>query len=347
MMWFPSNALAALTTFQSYSGNVAVSVDGGGSTQSTLPNGLTAEIPTGSSVIAAYLYTSTFDQSFTTNAAIPSAQAGGTFNGTTVTYTALPPNPSSDVQLQAGVTDVTSIVQGVVGSVAAGGVYNFAVTETNTANLDGEVLVVVYSNPTLPTASIGILDGAASSAGDSAAINFASNPAGDTVYLSIGDGFSYDLGGGSQTSTINVDSSLLTSAAGNCDQSQDGGTPPNPTSCANGDLITAGTLGFNADGSVNTSYSNPFTAIGETNVLNDHELYNISSLINPAAGNTITTTTQNTSLDDNIFLETYYVGGVAGFNAPPPSGVPEPSTASLAGISLLFGVLLYRKFRRA
>src|SRR5271170_3035085 len=219
-----STAFATLTTFQSFSGNVGISVDGGGSTLPTLPNGLTAEVPTGSTVIAAYLYTSTYDTF---------SGAGGTLNGTSVTYTPLPANASSDVPLQAGRATVTSIVAAEVnpsGNPAVGGVYNFGVTETATATQDGEVLVVVYSNPSLPTNSIGILDGAASSAGDTSSINFASNPSGDTVLMSVGDGFSYDLGGvTNQFSTIDVDGSLLTAAAGNCDDSQDGGTVPNAT----------------------------------------------------------------------------------------------------------------------
>jgi hypothetical protein len=331
-------ASASLTTFTSFTGNVGVSVNGGGSVQSTLPNGLTAEVPAGSTVLGAYLYTSTNSFSFTS--------AGGTLNGTTVNYTALPANPTSP-SLQAGRADVTSIVSAAVnpgGASATGGVYNFSVTEANTYGQDGEVLVVVYSNATIPTSSVGILDGGASSAGDTSSINFNSNPAGHQVLLSIGDGFSYDQGGVSdQFSTINVDGSNLTSAAGNCDSTQDG-------YCTNGDLITAGQLGLNADGSVNTSYSAPFTAIGETNVQNDHELYNISSLIDPADGNTITLSTLNTSLDDNIFLEVFDAAGQAGFNAPPPPPVtgvtPEPSTLTLLGTGMTSMAAFYRSRRK-
>jgi hypothetical protein len=331
-------ASASLTTFTSFTGNVGVSVNGGGSVQSTLPNGLTADVPAGSTVLGAYLYTST--------SGTLAAGAGGTFNGTTVNYTALPVNPSATF-LQAGRADVTSLVSAAVnpgGASATGGVYNFSVTETNSSNQDGEVLVVVYSNATIPTSSVGILDGGASSAGDTTSINFNSNPAGSQVLLSIGDGFSYDQGGvTNQFSTINVDGSLLTAAAGNCDLSQDG-------YCTDGNLITAGVLGLNADGSVDTSYSAPFTPIGDTNVQTDHELYNISSLINPADGNTITLNTQNTSFDDNIFLVVADASGLAGFNAPPPppvSGVtPEPSTLTLLGTGMTSMAAFYRSRRK-
>jgi hypothetical protein len=349
-MMLPFTASATLTTFQAFSGNVGVSVDAGGSTQATLPDGLTSEVPAGSTVVAAYLYTSTWGGLAGSGAvAVGTPYVGGTFNGNSVTYSALAANVN-DTGLQAGVADVTSIVAGVVnpsGNAATGGVYNFAVTEANTSNQDGETLVVVYSNPSLPTQSIGILDGGSNSAGDTSMINFSANPAGSTVYMSIGDGFSYDLGGETdQFSTINVDGSLLTAAAGNCDESQDGGTPPNATTCANGDLITAGTLGLNADGTINTAYSNPITAIGDTNVSTDHELYNISSLINPAAGNTITLNTLNSSNNDNIFLEVFDASGLAGFNAPPPppSGTPEPGTLSMFGLAG-GGLYLLRRFR--
>jgi hypothetical protein len=347
-----SNAFATLTTLNSYSGDIGLSSDSGGSDQSTLPDGINAEVPAGSTVVQAYLFTSTYDTMGASAGNIaPQSSAGGTFNGTTVDYTALIPNPD-ETGLQAGVVDVTSLVAAEVnpgGAAATGGVYNFAVTESNTSNQDGEILDVIYSNPSLPTTSIGILAGGSASAGDSAAINFGSDPAGDTVLMSVGDGFSYDIGSSGQDSTITVDGSLLTSAAGNCDLSQDGGTPPNPTFCTDGDLITDGVLGLNADGTVDTAFSNPFTTIGDTNVQTDHELYDISSLINPSDGDTISLTTYNTSEDDNIFTEAFVVDGVAGFNAPPPPpngppGVPEPSTLSLLGLGMSsLGMLIRRR----
>ena len=91
MMWHPSTAFATLTTFATFTGNVGVSVVGGGSTSPALPNGLTAEVPAGSAVVAAYLYTSTFDLNLgTAGSLVPNANAGGDLNGASVTYTALP-----------------------------------------------------------------------------------------------------------------------------------------------------------------------------------------------------------------------------------------------------------------
>jgi hypothetical protein len=349
LMGLSATASATLTTAYSISGNVGISISGGGSNSSTLPLGLNAAIPAGSTVIAAFLYTSTSSSPL---GVAGTPYAGGTFGGSSAAYLALIPNASACCSLQAAVADVTSIVQAKVGSVAAGGVYNFAVTEANTGSQDGEVLDVIYSNPSLPIGSIGILNGAAATAGDTSAINFASSPVGSTVYMSIGDGFSYDpnqTGPGDQESTIRVDGSLLTSAAGNCDLNQDSLPRLNPNACSNGNLITAGVLGLNADGSVNTTFSNPFTPIGDTNVATDHELYNISSLISSTYGNTISLTTFNTSNDDNIFTEAFYVNGLAGFNEPPPSTgptvVPEPTTLSLLSLGAASFGMMYRSLK--
>jgi hypothetical protein len=336
MVWHPSTASATLTTFMEFTGNVGMSTNGWGSTTNT--GTIQSEVPAGSTVLGAYLYTSTFSG--------PTLTAGGTLNGTAVSYTALPPNPSQ-TYLVAGRADVTSIVAPVINS-GPGGVYNFSITETS-ADQDGEALVVVYSNPSLSTSTIGILDGGSSSAGDTSSINFSSpldpTSPGFVAYMAIGDGFSYDGPDPNnptndyQQSNITVDGSLLTGSAGHCDDSAD-------ATCADGNLITVGALGLNADGSVNTGYSDPFTPVPDPTSVSgmglDHELYNIASLITPAS-TTITVNTVNPSGDDNIFLEAFDVSGVAGFNAPPPSAVPEPGTLTLLGLGCLG---LFRKFRR-
>ena len=66
------SAHAALTPFQMYTGNVGVSSDGWGST--TQAGVISADVPVGATVTAAYLYTSTFS-----NAALTGV--GGTIAG--------------------------------------------------------------------------------------------------------------------------------------------------------------------------------------------------------------------------------------------------------------------------
>ena len=110
-------AHASLTVFQTFTGNVGVSSDGFGSVSQG--GTISANVPAGATVLAAYLYTGThFDNTL--------AGVGGTLNGTNVNYTGLP----SDIAfLRAARADVTSILKPVIDS-GPGGLYDFRITET-------------------------------------------------------------------------------------------------------------------------------------------------------------------------------------------------------------------------
>lgn len=298
-----SQSQAALTTFASYNGTVAVSTDGFGSTSQS--GTLTANAPVGSTVLAAYLYTSTYCIS------CGSPTPGGTLNGTPVSYTSLGTNVVTPdfFSLTAYRANVTSIVAPIING-GAGGAYNFNVTETDSLQ-DGEALVVVYSNAALPNSSVGILDGFSAVTGDSTAINFADplNPsaAGFFAEMRLGIGFSCCT----QASTVTVNGTTITTQAGNFD---DG------LQQANGSLITMG--------GDNDAFSPLLPSYAD-----DHERYNLVPYI--ANGDTsISIRTLNPSHDDNIFLAVFHVSGEAGFNQPPPTGVPEPGTLGLLGIGL-------------
>lgn len=294
-----SPSYASLTAFQSYTGNVAVSSDGCGTTLQTCT--LTANAAAGSTVVAAYLYTSTF-----LNTATP---VGDTFNGSAVTYTTNLGTDAADVwTLTAFRADVTSIVAPVING-GGGGAYSFTMNESN-FHQDGEALVVVYSNGALATTTVGILDGFSASAGDSTAINFATpldpTASGFQAEMRLGIGFSCC----SQESSVSVNGTTITNVAGNFD---DGAQQ------ANGSLIT---MGGNND---------PFSAVLPL-YANDHERYNLVPYIN-AGDTSINVNTKNVSNDDNIFVALFQVTGVAGINQPPPN-VPEPGTLLLLGIGV-------------
>jgi len=304
-------AEASLSLFQTYVGTNSLSTGGCGST--TQACSFTSSVPVGSTVLGAYLYSSD----------VPSGGApGGTLDGSTVNYsTPLGANPYG---LEAYRADVTSIVTSAVAA-ASSSTLTFNVTETNAAQ-DGEALVIVYSNPSLAVQTVGILDGFSTSAGDSSSINFATplNPSAPGFFadMRIGDGYSYDGTGctlNSQVSLITVNSQALTNVAGCNDDSVDA-TP------ANGNLIT---IGGDFD-----PYT-PIVAGGENVTADDHERYDLSSFI--TAGDTsINIHTQNPSGDDNIFLETFDVSGIAGVNAPPPvTGVPEPMSVAVLSVGML------------
>lgn len=300
-------ATASLTVFQTYVGSYGVATSGWGST--TQSGTISTNVPVGATVVAAYLYTSTFSG--------PTFTAGGTLAGNAITYTSLPDNAQS-TYLIAGRADVTSIVKPTIDG-GLGGVYNFSITETASGQ-DGEALVVVYSLPSLSTSTVGILDGFSAHLGDTTSINFATpldpTAPGFMAAMAIGDGFSFDgsgcLGSG-QTSTIKVNGTTITDNAG-CNDSSVDATP------ANGNLITVGNI------------AGPYSPLLPS-VADDHESYNLVPEI--TTGDTsIVVNTNNPSTDDNIFLAVFDVTGEGGVNAPPPNSVPEPATLGLFGLAL-------------
>jgi hypothetical protein len=296
------SAHASLTAFQQYNGNYGYSSSGFGST--TQAGTISASVPVGSTVTAAYLYTSTFFNATLNN-------VGGTLQGNTVNYSNIGVNASSCCSLTAGRADVTSIVKPLIDG-GPGGVYNFSITETD-ASQDGEALVVVYSNPALPNSTVGILDGFSAVTGDNTAINFAKalhpGDPGFFAEMALGIGFSCC----NQESTVGVNGTTITNVAGNNDDSVDGGP-------SNGNLITVG------------GYNDPYSPFLPT-YDQDHERYNLVPYINDG-DTSINISTVNPSHDDNIFLAVFNVLGEAGINQPPPSDVPEPGTLALTGLAL-------------
>lgn len=251
------SAHASLTTTAVYSGELGVSSDGWAS--SSLSTGtLTANIPTGATIRAAYLYTSTFNIG-------PSGvtSLGGSFNGNAVSYTSLGQNGTACCSLTAGRMDVTSIVATAYAANSSLGTYNFSIVESNTSRQDGEALIVVYEKAGLATSTVAILDGFASAAGDVTTLNLAAPvAAGFAAEMRLGIGFSFNGNGcsqSSQTSRVTVNGTVITNNAGCNDDSVDGAP-------GNGNLFTMG--------DDNDAFSSllPTTAA-------DHERYDLLSLI--------------------------------------------------------------------
>lgn len=297
-------AHAALTPFQSYVGNVALSTDGFGST--TESGIISASVPAGSTVLAAYLYSATNSAS-----TVPTVTLGGS----AVTFGPAVPNATACCDLRSYRADVTSLVAPTING-GGGGIYNFTVAESGLPyySIDGEALVVVYSNPALPSASVGLLDGFASVTGDTTSINFGDplDPTDPGFFAEMSLGISFSCC--EQKSTVNVNGLLLTNNAGNNDDSADGYP-------ANGNLITVG------------GFDDPLTG-GLPTYGDDSERYDLASFVN-VGDTTITVATANPSHDDNIFFAGFYVRGEAGFNEPPPTSVPEPGSLALLGLGLV------------
>jgi len=297
----PHIAHAALVDFQSYSGNVAVSTDGYGDNSNGGNGIIRASAPSGSNVVAAYLYTATHNTT-----AVPTAIS---LDGNSISYNQTNPNNTACCSLASHRTDVTSLVKPVIDG-GSGGVYDFNISEgADNFNTDGHALVVVYSNPALPQASVGLLDGFASVTGDSTAINFTNpfDPLSPGFFAEMSLGISFSCCDAStvplQSSLVDVNGMRLTDNAGGLDDGLE---------AADGSLITVGSFD-DAFSPANPSYAE------------DTERYDLSSFV--SQGDTsIMVDTFNASQDDNIFLASFYVSGLAGFNAPPPTVPTVPTT---------------------
>ncbi len=320
---FASTASASLVEFQQFNGNVGLSTDGWGALGSASAGAvgvISASAPTGSTVVAAYLYTATQRSTVEPTTV--------TFDGAAVNYDVSVENTSTPFGLTAHRADVTSLIAPMInGSLST--TFNFSIDEgtdgisDGTDPIDGHALVVVYGNAALPDQTVAILDGFSSVNGDIATISFSAplDPTDPLFVAEMALGINFSCC--DQKSTVEVNGLLMTENAGNFD---DG------SNLADGSLITVG------------SFDDPLSPLNPT-YANDRERYDLSSFI--ASGDTsIIIETLNPSNDDNIFLATFLVSGEAVVSTNP---IPLPAAfplfaASLAGACLLGG---WRRKRRA
>jgi hypothetical protein len=321
-----ASAQAQLTPAFTWSGNGNWSLDAIGSNNTPVGNVL-ADVPVGSTIVKAYLYSSVYTGSTT----VPNVTLGSTtYSGSD--WTTLPPDSSVSI-LDAFRTDVTAQMQAAIGGGSASP-FSFSVTEnSNNSGTDGEILAIIYSNPADPAVTISFLDGSLSSTGATTNIHYASpltNVGSPGFYeqMSIGDGYSYEDNGTQQYSQIDVNGRRLTTSAGGDDDDVGGGADG---SGYNGDLITVGGIG---DSTANPANPN---ATPTTN-RSDDELYDLgqgdAANSTPFVSNGDTTTVINTvnpSDNDNIF----FLGLNITAQATVSNGVPDAaSTAVLMALAL-------------
>lgn len=307
---------ALLSSFQ-FNGKGNWSIDAVGS-NSTPVGTISADVPVGSTVEKAFLYSTTF---LNNNSFVPTV----TFEGTIYSgadWTNL--GSFTGFNLTGFRTDVTSQVAALIGG-GSNSLFNFTVnSESPNNNIDGEVLAIVYSNPSELERTIAFLDGGTEPAGDTTSVNLAEPLTADQLadpdfeaLLSLGIGFGQQSVSNNQFSLVDINGTRLTSAAGGEDdgiQNSDGG------------LITVGGLGDSSD-----NPADPFA--GPTNPRSDDELYDLTPFLS-AGDSQIVIDTENPSNNDNIFFAGINITAVAGVNEQPPT-VPEPT--SIIGL-LTFGL---------
>jgi hypothetical protein len=318
-------ASAALNPAGVYNGNVGLSVDGVGSTASNV-GFVQADIPVGATILQAYLYSAGTPHPWYSDSPRTLADynsAGITLAGTPIvnfsTLVGAVATPRPDIgRWYTGRADVTALVQ----SLTAGAVTNsfsWAVSEGTRSNrIDGNVLAIVYSHASLPTASVALLDGGQNTGGETTIVGLGA-PLPDTTLpgfaASLGFGISFSCC--NQQSTIRVNGSVLTETAGGFN---DG------AQLSDGSLITVGGLG-----------DNPGNNVGYAS---DDELYDLKPFLATGA-NSFSIGTVNATNDDNIFFAHLYITAEIKDITPV---VPEPSTYALmlAGLAAV-GALAKRR----
>lgn len=187
--------------------------------------------------------------------------------------------------------DVTSIVDSTINAFPAG-ISTLPIAECNTVITEGEVLLVIFNDPSATEKTIIIMLGAQNSQGDNFSVTLAQpidpTAPGSLLDMGLGIGYSYQLNISNQRSQVSINNQRMSSSAGG----EDDGTS------ANGALLTVGGIG-----DANDNPPDPFAF--PANPRSDDELYSILPFITDST-TSLTVNTINPSLDDNIFLA-YFV----------------------------------------
>ncbi|WP_162128546.1 HYR domain-containing protein [Flavobacterium phycosphaerae] len=277
----------ALTEAYSSTGHYTLSVDGKGSSLSSMT--VRVNKPNAAATVQKVILMSTATGSTIANGCV-------TLSGLPVNWNGTATSSSSGIGFYNYWADVTSLVSTQINALPAG-ISTLTVTECNSAAIEGSVLLVVFNDATATEKTIIIMFGAATPAGDNFSVTLAQpiDPAqpGALLDMGLGIGFSYQAAGGTQTSQVSVNGQRLSSSAGGED---DGASE-------NGALLTVGGIG-----NVNTNPLNPNA--GPTNQFTDDELYTILPFITNTT-TSLNINTVNPSGDDNIFLAYFALSGAA------------------------------------
>ncbi|HYI94947.1 MAG TPA: hypothetical protein VEX68_15490 [Bryobacteraceae bacterium] len=275
----------SLTPKVTHYGNIRLSIDGAGT--NAFSRTIRVNKPSaGATVRAAYLLAASTGY---TGATIANGQI--TFAGFSISFTDVVP---SSIQSWNYWTDVTSIVRPTLNA-AAPGITSFIISEQNTSNIDGEILAVVWDDPTAPPTTVALMFGAQNIAGDSFTVTLArpidkTNPQ-TVLNMSLGISYGFQPAGQYSILELGVNGTRISSSAGGYDD----GIPDN------GALITVGGID-----DTNANPANPFqTDSGGPRY--DDELYNLLPFVANGA-TSFTVTSRNPSNDDNIFFAAIVLG---------------------------------------
>jgi 5-hydroxyisourate hydrolase-like protein (transthyretin family) len=296
-------AFASLQPKVTFSGQLKLSVDGSGSNTGSAI--IRADKPSvNATVHAAYLLAASTGF---TGYQIQPGDIG--LDGTPITFT---DSLANSIFSNNYWTDVSAIVRGKLNAAPAG-IVNFTVTEGNTELIDGEILAVIWDEPSAAPTTVSILFGAQSTTGDSFTVNLAhpidkTNPA-TVLDMSLGISYGYQPDGQYSLLEMGLNGTRISTSAGGQDDSCHDYDVTHSCPGANGSLITAGGIG-----DLNDNPPDPFaidltclSAAGNPAPRCDDELYNLLPFLSNGT-QSFTVYTLNPSNDDNIFFAAFVLG---------------------------------------
>jgi hypothetical protein len=298
----PASAQASLDSFYSQVGNLKLSVDASGSNSGL--GTIEVQKPIGATVEKVFLFAASTGE---TGFSPPDGEVS--LNGHSVNWNPTYTLPSSINSVNVA-ADVTALLGPEI-EAAASGLFDVEVEEKDPEDMDGEILAVVFQDPSAPVNTVDLLYGAQQTTGDHFAIGLA-NPVKPSTSLTMGLGISYGYQPTGQYSTVDVNGARLTSSAGGQDDCA-ARSEPNPDfvdNCLNGTLITVGGVGDSTDDPPDPA-ADDFDCASESGAPAprcDDELYNLKPFV--ASGATsIDVDTLNPSNNDNILFSYLDLGG--------------------------------------
>lgn len=323
----PANAAdppsSALAPFINVTGHVSISVDGLG-TNNPAGGAINVQKSSGATVRQALLFAAS--TGFTGYVPV---DGDVTVDGAPVSWD--PAHTiSNSINSYNVAADITSMVKPKLDAAPAG-LVSFTVAEpSNTYLIDGEILAVIFDDPSVTVnKSITLLYGAQNTTGDSfnVALTQPINKTDPNQQLTFGLGISYGYqapGILDQYSLIDVNGQRLSSAAGgqdDCDQKY--AATPDFASCDNGALLTVGGIGDSTANPTDPNATPQDACVPRC----DDELYDLMPFVNNG-DTSFTIHTLNPSNDDNIFFgwllanppATVSTAGCVTFNVKPNAG---------------------------
>jgi hypothetical protein len=309
-----ATAANGLQPFYTAIGQVTLSTDGIGTND--VSGIVQADKPAGATVKKAFMFAASTGLS---NFTPPDGEV--TIDGAPVSW-----NPADTLASSISSVNVAADVTALVGpkiDAAPAGRVDFTVAETDTSSMDGEILAVVFDNPSVANTTVTLLYGALATSGDHFALGLGA-PLLPSSRVTMGLGISYGFQPSGQYSQIDVNGQRLTTSAGGQD---DGGND-------NGSLITVGGLDDNPANPTDPFATDQSPACVDIAPRCDDELYDLKPFVG-STDTSIGVDTVNPSNDDNIFFASFVLSATSAIVGEGVALTPADSSSQVGNFHFL------------